>query len=245
MKKKILVVALVVCVLVLSIASATMAYFTDTHSVTNTFTVGDVDITLTEAAVMQDETNGNIVADPNADPVRVENGIDFGTAYGSLFPMQSICKDPTINNVGSEQAYIGAIITIANGEDKVAGADVTKLLTFTGDAAADLDELAVNVTDFLVGLIDSGVATVSYAKVDGTVKVYIVVKAAVAGNNAAGDIDLFQSVKIADKWDNAQMKNLSDLEITVDAYATQVAGMGNDPVAALNTAFEDIFPTNP
>lgn len=239
MKKKIFVVALVVCIMAISIASASIAYFTDTESATNTFTTGDVNITLTEAAVMKDTANGNIIADPAS--ARVENGIDF-TQYGSLFPMQSICKDPTINNVGSEQAYVGAIITIDNGEDAVAGADVTKLLTFTDDttASADLDSLAVNVDVFLVDLIDSNKATISYAKVDGTVKIYIVVNAAVAGENADGDIDLFQSIKIADSWDNDQMVNLSDLEITVKAYAVQTAGFA-DADAAFQAAFGTDF----
>ena len=48
MKKKILAISLVVCLAVIAIAGATLAYFTDTDDATNTFTSGKVDITLNE-----------------------------------------------------------------------------------------------------------------------------------------------------------------------------------------------------
>ena len=49
MKKKILVACLCVALAVLTIAGTTLAYLTaTTESVTNTFTVGNIDITLAE-----------------------------------------------------------------------------------------------------------------------------------------------------------------------------------------------------
>ena len=48
MKKKIFGITLAVCLIVLSIASTTMAYFTDTDEMSKTFTFGNVDIKLTE-----------------------------------------------------------------------------------------------------------------------------------------------------------------------------------------------------
>ena len=48
MKKKIFGITLAVCLIVLSIASTTMAYFTDTDTKTNVFTAGNVDIMLND-----------------------------------------------------------------------------------------------------------------------------------------------------------------------------------------------------
>lgn len=48
MKKKILALALVVVLAVTAVTGATLAYFTDTDEATNTFTSGKVDITLVE-----------------------------------------------------------------------------------------------------------------------------------------------------------------------------------------------------
>ena len=47
MKKKIFMFTLVACLVILSIAGSSLAYFTDTDKATTTFTAGDVDITLT------------------------------------------------------------------------------------------------------------------------------------------------------------------------------------------------------
>ena len=46
MKKKIVALALVICMLAIAIVGGTLAYFTDTDAQTNTFTAGKVGIKL-------------------------------------------------------------------------------------------------------------------------------------------------------------------------------------------------------
>lgn len=82
MKKKILMLALAVCLITLSIAGASLAYFTDTDDKTTVFTSGNVEIALT-----YDET---------------ETKVYPGQTYAE--------KSATIKNTGSEKAYVGAII---------------------------------------------------------------------------------------------------------------------------------------
>ena len=48
MKKKITAIALVVCLVAVAVVGGSLAYFIDEEEATNTFTVGNVDITLTE-----------------------------------------------------------------------------------------------------------------------------------------------------------------------------------------------------
>ena len=55
MKKKVTAIALAVCILAVAVIGATMAYFTDTDSKTNTFTFGKVDIDLTEESIEDKE----------------------------------------------------------------------------------------------------------------------------------------------------------------------------------------------
>ena len=54
--KKVLILGLCAVLLVAASVLGTMAYLTDTKSVTNTFTVGNVAITLDEAKVKTDGT---------------------------------------------------------------------------------------------------------------------------------------------------------------------------------------------
>lgn len=80
MKKKITAIALVVCLVAVAIVGGSLAYFTDTEKATNTFEVGNVDITLTE---------------PNWDE-----------DYATLIPGRVIAKDPTITvEESSQRAY--------------------------------------------------------------------------------------------------------------------------------------------
>ena len=84
MKKKIMAAALAICMMATLVVGMSLAYFTDTDSKTNTFTVGNVDITLTEPSWL---------GDTSEDAVR-------------LIPGKTIAKDPTITVAqGSQTAY--------------------------------------------------------------------------------------------------------------------------------------------
>lgn len=103
-KKTILVAAIAVMLVAALVVGGTLAYFTDTKTATNTFTVGKVGITLNEK---------------NAD------GSDF-TQNQKLYPgtktQNNIAKIVTVtNNQGSEDAYLWAEIwipsTLDDGDD--------------------------------------------------------------------------------------------------------------------------------
>ena len=111
MKKKIVSVCLVVCLLATAIIGTTLAYFTDTKEVTNTFSSGNVTITLDEAPVGPDgqATTGNRVT----------------TNDYKLYPGKEYDKDPTITvAAGSEDCYL--FVRVVNGlADLEAAGDTT------------------------------------------------------------------------------------------------------------------------
>ena len=79
----------------------TVAYLTDTAEVTNTFTVGKVDLKLDEAVTDQ---NGKVLNG------RTEEGNEY-----HLIPGVSYTKDPTVTVVaGSESSYVRMILTVYN-----------------------------------------------------------------------------------------------------------------------------------
>lgn len=83
MKKKILALGMVAC-LATAVVGGTLAYFTDTAQADNVFTVGNVDIELTE---------------PNWD---AEGSKDAPDAY----PGEALKKDPTITNKGANPCFV-------------------------------------------------------------------------------------------------------------------------------------------
>ena len=212
MKKKILLVTLVVCVLAMTFASATIAYFTDTKTATNTFTTGDIKITLSEA----DPANGNALTE-------VDGTTLTGFQYQNVYPSQEIAKNPTITNVSAnDAAYVAAIITLDNG--KTGNDAITKILP-------DKDA----VEKFLVGgALHANGFTTKYVIGEDTITIYVLANAPLDKDAA---IALFGSVKIPAKWDVAEMKIFSTLKITIKAYATQTAGFGNNAANAIQAAF--------
>ena len=96
MKKKL--VAILVCVAMLAVAavSGTLAYFTDDDQKSNVFTVGNVDITLTE---------------PKWDEVGSKEAED-------VYPGEPLAKDPTVTNVGKNPCSVR--IKVENLEQFVA-----------------------------------------------------------------------------------------------------------------------------
>lgn len=78
-----------------------LAYLTDTDSETNTFTVGQVEIDLTE---------------PNW---KEENGKD-------VTPLETIAKDPTVTNTGVNDAFVFVEVTVPYANVITAEADGTR-----------------------------------------------------------------------------------------------------------------------
>ena len=230
MKKKILIIAVAACLLALTIAGTSVAYFTDTDAATNVFTVGEVDIKLTEAKVTVDSQNWHIVK-VNPEERVASTGIDYKNIR-TLWPGQSIAKDPRIDNVGSENAYVGAVITITNDNGANGTANIANSL-----AQAD-------VTSFIVGLPQNAAINVKPIVENGVTVGYTVyvlfADAVVAGTGTA---TVFTGLAIPATWGNTEMKNLENLNVTVNAYATQTAGFANS-TEAMNAAFPGTFVLN-
>ena len=219
-KKRVFAIALAVCIFVLSIAGSSLAYFTDVKEYTNVFTAGNVKITLTEAVASKDDTTGNIViADSNTRTEFNQNSV-----YNPLFPKQIIEKDPRITNTGSETAYVGAIISITN----------TVVNGHTGNIKNVLGDDKTAVDEFITGLPTTG-ATVTIVETTAGFDIYVVYTAGLAKNEY---VDVFAGIEIPKTWNNTEMEAVNGLQIKVNAYATQTAGMGTDALAALKEAFD-------
>ena len=87
MKKKLTVVVTAVTLVALIAIGATLAWFTDSKEVTNVVTMGNIKITLEEPIFSEENENNTITG---------------------VLPNQPIDKDPTITNVGNNDAYIRA-----------------------------------------------------------------------------------------------------------------------------------------
>jgi len=98
--KKVLAVILCVALIMSVSIMGTLAYLTDRAAVTNTFTVGNVDIDLNEAKV-------------NPDGTLVEGADRVTENTYHLIPGQTYVKDPTVTiKAGSEASYIRMLVTI-------------------------------------------------------------------------------------------------------------------------------------
>ena len=106
-KTKALVLAICAVLLVVTTVFATMAYLTSTQTVTNTFTVGKVEITLDEAKV---NANGEIVSGGNREST--EGRVKENEYH--LIPAHKYEKDPTIHvDDGSENCLL--FVKLENG----------------------------------------------------------------------------------------------------------------------------------
>ena len=111
MKKKLMTVLALVLVIALSVAG-TYAYLTSQASVKNTFTVGNVAITMDEAAVNEYgqklNNNGTVAETGDTLAARVDHN-----EY-KLVPGHNYVKDPTIHvGANSENCYL--FVEITNG----------------------------------------------------------------------------------------------------------------------------------
>lgn len=101
MKKKITAIFLCVALVAIAIVGASLAYFTDSKTAENTFTMGNVAITL-------DETD---VTNPTGDRVTSND-------YLNVRPGVPVTKDPIVRNAeGSNDAWIRAKVEVKGWVD--------------------------------------------------------------------------------------------------------------------------------
>ena len=129
MKKKLTVIFLCVALAAIAIVGASLAYFTDTKSATNTFTVGNVKIDLIESRYHRagnDNAGDTSVPDPTTKAAGMEFVPDGWTVFTdeqikedaenysayigkrgtNMVPSRNVVKCPYVVNTGANDAYI-------------------------------------------------------------------------------------------------------------------------------------------
>ena len=149
MKKKLTAIFLCVALVAIAIVGASLAYFTDTKSATNTFTVGNVKIDLIESRFHR-EGNDNSGDTSIPDPTQTASGMKYVTDGHKAFtddeikadaktyatdylavkgenmvPGRGVAKCPYVVNTGANDAYvrIRVMIPSAANNDFVAVKD--------------------------------------------------------------------------------------------------------------------------
>jgi len=122
MKKAKKILTLVCCAVLLVCISvgATIAYLTSTDSVTNTFTVGKVKITLDESDVYDFGAEG-IPADKSHGE-KIEGAERVKANEYKLFPGKTYDKDPIVH-VGSDSEDCWIYVKLENGIESIQDAD--------------------------------------------------------------------------------------------------------------------------
>ena len=115
MKKKLIAIFLCVALVAIAVVGASLAYFTDTKSATNTFTVGNVKIDLIESRYHR--TGSDNAGDTSVpDPTTKAAGMEFVTDNWTVFTDEEIKAD-----AANYSAYIGE-----RGKNMVPGRNVVK-----------------------------------------------------------------------------------------------------------------------
>lgn len=195
-KKRFVAILLCVTLVALAAIGATFAYLTDTKTVDNTFTMGNVKITL-------DETNVN---DPEGDRVT-------RNTY-NVYPGAVVTKDPIVHNVGANAAYIRATVNVSDWMNLVSKYYPDFKETFPNDGY----KAALNL---LVGELGEGWSVVGVTRGDtftiGQFDAKFILKyegtLAAGGNTTA----MFQTVTIPAGIDNANAESFSGVKVVAQA----------------------------
>lgn len=195
-KKRFVAILLCVTLVALAAIGATFAYLTDTKTVNNTFTIGNV-------AIKLDETNVN---DPTGDRVT-------SNAY-SVYPGAVVTKDPIVHNTGKNAAYIRATVNVSNWMNLCAAYYPDFKYTFGQEGY----KAALNL---LVGELGEGWSVVGVTAGDtftiGQFDAKFILK--YDGKLAAGadTTAMFQTVTIPAGIDNANTESFSGVKVVAQA----------------------------
>lgn len=212
-RSKALLLTLCAVLLVAASVLGTMAYLTSTGEVKNTFTVGQVKITLDEAKV---DVNGKALKGDAAE--RVTNN-----SY-KLLPGHSYDKDPTIHvDPSSEDCFIRAKVTINHANEwqalvtKYAGGNLTNIIT-------GFDENIWWVSQPVATGNDTITYTFVYKNENHTEEL----SKRIWTKSDSTDLVLFKEIKMPGGLTNEEIAEVANTEITVIAEAIQADGFTSE-----------------
>ena len=196
MKKKLTLVVTCIVLVAAMVIGGTLAYFTDTKSATNTFTMGNVNIKL-------DETD---IKNPEGDRV-TSNAYD-------VYPGEVVTKDPIVHNTGKNGAYIRATVNVYNWMNLVAAYYPDFKETFPNDGY----KAALNL---LVGELGEGWSVVDVVAGDtftiGQFDAKFVLKYDGVLAAGADTTAMFQTVTIPAGIDNANASSFQSVKVVAQA----------------------------
>lgn len=221
-KKKILAIALALC-LIATVSFTTLAYFTDSDTVTNTFTIGSIEIETKEDFIQDSQL---IPVGDNATPEDDENFVD---------------KVVSVANVGENPAYVRTFVAVPaaldNGLLHIHEVNTDKW-TKAAVGSTEINGVAYNVYRYTYqDVLQKDGET--YPLMDG---VYIDAKADLNvyrddNKNITAAYFVWNGAEITD-FNVASMK----LEVYVATQGVQAEGFAGAD-SALSAAFGDTLPT--
>ena len=195
-KKRFVAILLCVTLVALAAIGATFAYLTDSKTVNNTFTMGNV-------AIKLDETNVN---DPEG--ARVTSN-----AY-NVYPGAVVTKDPIVHNTGKNAAYIRATVNVSNWMNLVGAYYPDFKYTFGQEGY----KAALNL---LVGELGEGWSVVGVEAGDtftiGQFDAKFILKYEGALAAKADTTAMFQTVTIPAGIDNANTDSFKEVKVVAQA----------------------------
>ena len=212
-KKKTIIAAAIL--LMIFVVGGTIAYFTDTDTKTNTFTIGNVDITLTEAGW---------------DALPDTNSNDIPDAAEDMLPGESVTKDPLINNVSTKNpAYVFAKVEVPCTTIVAPAVTSEELFTYTVNAGW------TELTTAQVACTSGGTAThVYYYGTNGTLTE--LAKAANASTPTSTTNPVFSSITLLSTLKGNEGLT-GNKEVVVTGYGIQTEGLASTTPASVWSNF--------
>ena len=163
MKKKLTAIFLCVALVAIAIVGASLAYFTDTKSVTNTFTVGKVKIDLIESKFHR-EGNDNSGDTSIPDPTQTASGMKYVTDGHKAFtddeikadadkyseyiaergknmvPGRNFAKCPYVVNTGANDAYVRIRVMIPHDGDVDNGGIINAMFCSSATSSGEFQQ---------------------------------------------------------------------------------------------------------
>ena len=209
-KKKVIALALVVC-LIATLSMGSLAWFTDTDSVTNDFQIAGSDNQKPDEVFSIDVWE-------KADP----NGTDKldGITYPAILPGDDLYKEVNIENTGAYDQYVRAIVTVS---------DANIWQELHGEIYVPLNKIATD--------LNANFETYSIVyNADENTLTYVLYYNAILPFEGADIVTLLTNVAIPEALDRYQAAAMAGgFVINVVAEAVQTRNVGNNAVEAFET----------